>query len=142
MARCRDCQETVGNIPDTVTLRNGYNVGHAQFKVAPVGSGKIALMADTGKYVARCNGCIVDGATRDFLVIFHDVPNNPYVQFTPKLLPNGYYALLSNSGKYVARCNGCSPTAAAKGVTQDTVTVHIDNPTSKLHAQWKVIPIR
>ena len=144
MARCRDCQETLGStpIPDTVTLRNGYNVGHAQFTVVPVGGGKIALKADIGKYVARCNGCIKDGAVRDFLVIFHDNPNNPNVQFTPELLPNGNYALKSNSGEYVARCNGCSPTAAARGVTQDTVTVHGGNPAGRANAQWKVIPIR
>ncbi|NES68923.1 MAG: hypothetical protein F6K24_28680 [Okeania sp. SIO2D1] len=142
MARCRDCQSTVVPIPDTVTLRDGYNVGHAQFTVVPVSAGKIALKADIGQYVARCNGCIVDGATRDFLIIRKDDPNNPNVQFTPELLPNGNYALKSNSGQYVARCNGCSPTAAARGVTQDTVTVHVDNPTSKLHAQWKIIPVR
>lgn len=80
--------------------------------------GKIALKADIGQYVARCNGCIVDGATRDFLVIRKDDSTNPNVQFTPELLPNGNYALKSNSGQYVAR-----------GVHQDTVTVHVDNPT-------------
>ncbi|MGK7922358.1 MAG: hypothetical protein AB4080_20365 [Trichodesmium sp.] len=144
MARCRGCQETLGStpIPDTVTLRDGYNVGHAQFTVVPVGAGKIALMADTGKYVGRCNGCIEKGAVPDFLVIFHDNPNNPNVQFTPELLPNGNYALKSNTGKYVSRCNGCSPTAIEKGVTQDTVTVHQKSPSGKLHAQWKVISIR
>ncbi|MDJ0518577.1 MAG: hypothetical protein QNJ74_20745 [Trichodesmium sp. MO_231.B1] len=108
MARCRDCQETLGStpIPDTVTLRDRYNVGHAQFTVVPVGGGKIALKADIGKYIARCNSCIKDGAVRDFLVIFHDNPNNPNVEFTPELLPNGNYALKSNSGKYISRCNG------------------------------------
>ncbi|GGA33713.1 hypothetical protein [Okeania sp. KiyG1] len=53
MDRCRDCQSTVVPIPDTVTLRDEYNVGHAHFTVVPVSGGKIALKADIGQYVAR-----------------------------------------------------------------------------------------
>lgn len=138
-----ETESTFGStpIPDTVKLRDGYNFGHAQFTVVPVSGGKIALKANIGKYVARCNGCIKDGAVRDFLVIFHDNPNNPNVQFTPELLPNGNYALKSNLGQYVSRYNGCSPTALERGVTQDTVTVHQNSPSGKLHAQWKVIPL-
>ncbi len=138
--RCRGCQQTVVDLPDTVTVHGSKPTSdrpYAQFEVVDVGGGKIALKSDLGKYVARCNLCIVGGVTPDFLVIHGTDPSSPHAQFTPELLSNGKYALKANSGKYVARCNGCSPTA----VTPDTVTVHVDDPTNKPHAQWNIIPI-
>lgn len=139
-SRCRRCQETIGNNPDTVTVHIDLptnNKPYAQFEVIDVGGGKIALKSDTGKYVARCNGCVSGGAKPDFLTIHVTKPCVPYAQFTPELLSNGKYALKADTGKYVARCNGCSPTSAYP----DTVTVHVTDPTNAPYAQWNMIYI-
>jgi len=90
-SRCSGCQQTVGNNPDTITVHIDSPVsGHpyAHFDVVDVGNGKIALKADTGKYVARCNGCIVNGAYPDFVTVHVDDPSLPHAQFTPELLAN------------------------------------------------------
>ncbi|ACK66447.1 cytochrome P450 [Rippkaea orientalis PCC 8801] len=135
--RCNNCQQTIGNNPDTVTVHVEGSVSehpYAQFEVVDVGNGKIALKADTGKYVGRCNGCIVGGAYPDFLTIHVDDPSMPWAQFTPERLANGKYAFKADTGKYFGRCNGCSPTSAYP----DTVAVHVDNPHNSPWAQWTV----
>ena len=99
-----------------------------------MGNGKIALKADTGKYAARCRGCIVNGAYPDFLTVHVDDPSAPYAQFTPETLPNGKIALKADTGKYVSRCRNCSPGAAYP----DQVTIHIDDPTNAPYAQWTI----
>ncbi|AOY83739.1 hypothetical protein BJP36_31290 [Moorena producens JHB] len=137
-SRCRGCQQTIGNNPDTVTVHidlPNKDKAYAQFEVVDVGGGKIALKSDTGKYVARCNGCVARGAYSDFLTIHVSDPGAAYAQFTPELLSNGKYALKADTGKYVSRCNGCSPTSAYP----DTVTVHITDPTNAPYAQWNII---
>ncbi|QSJ19095.1 cytochrome P450 [Nostoc sp. UHCC 0702] len=136
-SRCNNCQQTVGNNPDTITVHIDSPVSshpYAQFEVVDVGGGKIALKADTGKYVARCRGCIVKGAYPDFVTVHVDDPSLPYAQFTPERLANGKYALKADTGKYVARCRGCSPNA----VYPDTVTIHVDDPNNAPYAQWSV----
>ncbi|MEA5510769.1 cytochrome P450 [Crocosphaera sp. UHCC 0190] len=135
-SRCYLCQKTVGNIPDTITVHvdDASKQPAAQFEVIDVGNGKIALKADTGKYVARCRGCIVNGAYPDSVTVHVDDPSAGYAQFTPELLANGKYALKADTGKYVARCNGCSPGSAVP----DTVTIHIDDPSNAPWAQWTV----
>ncbi len=140
LSRCRNCQRVVNVNPDTATVHINKPTSdnpYAQFEVVKVGNGKIALKADTGKYLARCNGCIVGGAYPDFVTIHVTDPSVPYAQFTPELLDNGKYALKADTGKYVARCNGCSPGAAYP----DTVTVHVDSPQGNSFAQWNIIPI-
>ncbi len=137
-ARCRGCQQTIGNNPDTVTVHidlPNKDKAYAQFEVVDVGGGKIALKSDTGNYVARCNGCVARGAYSDALTIHVSNPAAAYAQFTPELLSNGKYALKADTGKYVSRCNGCSPTSAYP----DTVTVHVTDPTNAPYAQWNII---
>jgi cytochrome P450 len=136
-SRCNNCQQTTNNNPDTITVHIDSPVSnhpYAQFEVVDVGGGKIALKADTGKYVARCNGCIVNGAYPDFVTVHVDDPAASWAQFTPERLANGKYALKADTGKYVARCNGCSPTSAYP----DTVTIHVDDPNNAPWAQWTV----
>ena len=136
-SRCRNCQRTVGNrFPDTITVHidNPTNKPYAQFEVKNMGNGKIALKADTGKYVARCRGCIVNGAYPDFVTVHVDDPSATYAQFTPETLPNGKIALKADTGKYVSRCRNCSPGAAYP----DQVTIHVDDPTNAPYAQWTI----
>lgn len=138
LSRCNNCQQTVGNkYPDTVTVHidnPDSSNPYAQFEILDVGGGKIALKADTGKYVARCHNCITHGAYPDFLTVHVDDPSVPYAQFTPELLENGKYALKADTGKYVARCRNCSIGAAYP----DTVTIHVDDPTNAPYAQWNI----
>ena len=127
-SRCNNCQNTIGNNPDTITVHidDPTNKPYAQFEIVNVGSGKIALRADTGKYAARCRNCIVNGAYPDFLTVHIDDPSLPYAQFTPEYVydANGNLklALKADTGKYVARCRNCSPGAAYP----DQVTIHVD----------------
>ncbi|MEM8719861.1 MAG: multicopper oxidase domain-containing protein [Cyanobacteria bacterium P01_G01_bin.39] len=138
LSRCNNCQQTVGNnYPDTITVHidnPDSSNPYAQFEVLDVGGGKIALKADTGKYIARCRNCIINGAYPDFLTVHVDDPDLPYAQFTPERLDNGKYALKADTGKYVARCRNCSTGAAYS----DTVTIHVDDPTNAPYAQWNI----
>ncbi len=133
--RCRNCQKTVGGkFPDTVTTHvKNPNEKFARFEVVDVGGGKIALKADSGKYVTRCRNCIVGGAYEDSVTIHVDNPNGSFAQFTPEMVADGKYALKSDNGKYLARCRNCSPGAAYP----DTVTVHAKKTDSFAH--WNII---
>jgi hypothetical protein len=140
LSRCRNCQNVTANLPDTATVhiqRPTNDQPYAQFQVVGVGGGKIALKSDLGTYLARCRGCIVNGAYPDFATIHVTDPSASYAQFTPELLDNGKYALKADTGKYLARCNNCSPGAAYP----DTVTIHVDSPVGAPYAQWDIIPI-
>jgi hypothetical protein len=142
LGRCNGCQKTVGDrIPDTAAVHvkaPGADAPFARFEVVDVGNGKIALKADTGKFLARCNACIVGGAKPDFVTVHATDPTQAYAQFTPELLSNGKYALRADTGKYVARCNACSPGASQP----DTVTIHVDDPRSAPFAQWNIIYVK
>ena len=138
-SRCNGCQPMADRIPDTVTVHidDPQGLPYAQFEVVDVGNGKIALKADTGKYVARCRGCVIGAAYPDSLTIHVNDPAPSYAQFTPERLPNGKYAFKADTGKYVARCRGCSPNSAYP----DTVTIHVEDPTNAPYAQWNVVAI-
>lgn len=137
-SRCNNCQPSVnGSLPDTITVHAtsaAPDQPWARFEVVDVGGGKIALKADTGKFVARCNGCIVGATTPDSAGVHATDTAGAPVQFTPQLLSNGKYAFKADTGKYLARCNGCSPGAT----TPDTVTVNGTNPDNEPAAQWAV----
>ena len=138
-ARCNGCQKTVGNkIPDTITSHvKAATEPYAQFELVPLNNGKIALKTDTGKFAARCNGCIVGGRQPDFVTVHVDDASQPYAQFTLERLSNGKYSLKADTGKYLARCNGCSPGASQA----NTVTVHATDPNKEPYAQWSITPI-
>ena len=115
LTRCNSCQVSVNNsCPDTVTMHVTVPTGTAVFTVVDAGGGKLGLQADSGKYVARCNGCIV-GAPPDMLTIHATTP----FPITFEQTANGKCALKLDTGKYAGRCNGCSPGAAYP----DTVAV-------------------
>jgi hypothetical protein len=139
LSRCNGCQKTVDNkFPDTVTTHAKDAAGaYSQFELVPAGNGKVALKSDNGKFVARCNNCIVGGAKPDFVTVHADSASQPYAQFTIERLNNGKYALKTDTGKYVARCNGCSPGAAYP----NTVTAHATDPNKEAYAQWTIAPV-
>jgi hypothetical protein len=135
--RCNGCQRPAdGKLQDTVTVHipNPAGAPYAWFDVVDAGNGKVALKADTGNYIARCQGCIV-GATYPNSLTVHvsgAAPPPAYAQFTPEKLANGKIALKADTGLYLARCRGCSPNAAYP----DTVTIHSANPSQEPWAQW------
>jgi len=61
LARCNGCYPN-GAYPDAafvhITEANVLTSPFAQWTLMPVSSGKVTLQADTGKYLARCNGCV------------------------------------------------------------------------------------
>lgn len=96
---------------------------------------KVALKADSGKYMARCNSCIPDAAYPDSAFVHvDDVNGSPWAQWEIENLGNGKYALKADSGKYLARCNSCIP----GGAYPDSAFVHVDNPDGQPWAQWEI----
>ncbi|PTL79538.1 hypothetical protein [Vitiosangium sp. GDMCC 1.1324] len=140
LARCSGCQQTVTTPPlaDTVTVHaTSANAGSfTLFEVVNAGNGKIALKADTGKYMTRCNGCIAQATITDFATI-SDTGTAPPIpaQFTPELLPNGKVAFKADTGKYLARCRDCSPTSK----NPDTAGFHVVDARKSPAAQWTVV---
>jgi hypothetical protein len=137
-ARCNNCQRSVNNgAPDTITthINNADTAPYGQFEVVDAGNGQIALKADTGKFVARCNNCIIGGRFPDFATVHATDPSAAFAKFTPELLPNGKLALKADTGKYLNRCRSCSPGATVS----DTVTVNATNPQADTTAQWTAV---
>jgi len=135
-SRCAGCQKTVDRkrFRDTITLHvDNPDAGHAKFTVVDMRNGKIALLSHTGKYVARCQGCIRGAAYPNAATVHADTPNGAWAQFTPVVLANGKYALRTDTGGYLTRCNNCSSGAAYP----NTVTMHVRNPDAA-YAQWHV----
>ncbi|MEM7086115.1 MAG: hypothetical protein AAF489_08030 [Bacteroidota bacterium] len=135
MTRCNNCQRAATS--NTVTVHVSANAAsqlptYAKFKVKLMPNGKIALQADTGKFLARCNGCLPGGPI-DILTVHVSSPNPSYAQFKPVALSNGKYAFLSDNGNYLARCRSCSPGATYS----DIVGIHAGNY-SGAYAQWNV----
>ena len=93
----------------------------------------ITLQADTGKYAARCNGCLPGEAYPDNVAVHVTDPSKTYAHFKVKNVGNDKITLQADSGKYAARCRNCVP----GGAYPDFLTVHITDP-SKPYAQFKV----
>ena len=139
LGRCYGCQRpTDGKLQDTVTVHipNPAGAPYAWFDVVDVGNGKVALKADTGNYIARCQGCIIGASYPNSLTVHVSgaAPPPAYTQFTPEKLANGKIALKADTGLYLARCFGCSPNASYP----NTVTIHSANPAQEPWAQWTV----
>ena len=97
---------------------------------------KVALKADSGKYMARCNQCIPNGAYPDSVFVHvTDLAGSPWAHWDIERLDNGKYTLKADSGNYAARCNSCVP----GGAYPDNVMVHATNPNGESWAQWEII---
>ncbi|WP_147332862.1 fascin domain-containing protein [Archangium gephyra] len=144
MARCGDCQPSTtppvaGVIVPDIVAANATRADAGPFtlfEVVDAGGGKIGLKADTGKYMSRCNQCIVQGTIEDFATVHAPGATPPSIsQFTPELLSNGKVAFKADTGNYLARCRNCSPRIN----TPDTVGIHVTDARSKPAAQWTVV---
>ena len=95
---------------------------------------KVALKGDSGKYMARCNGCIPGAYPDSAFVHIDDFNGSPWAQWEIENLGDGKYALKSDTGKYLARCNGCIP----GGAYPDSAFIHVDSPDGAPWAQWEI----
>lgn len=135
VGRCRNCQRMVGRSRDSATVHvNNPSAAFARFEMEVLDNGKVAFRADTGRYLARCRGC-VPGAPSDTVTVHVDAARPPsYAQFRPVPMGRGRFALQADTGKYVARCRNCSPRAK----TPDTLTIHESSPSAG-YAQWRIV---
>lgn len=93
---------------------------------------RVYLLADTGKAIARCNGC-GSAAYPDSAGVHGNIGDSFAIW---KLYPgcDGTVALQGDTGKYLARCNGCWSSAAYS----DSAFVHATDPT-QAYAHWLMI---
>jgi hypothetical protein len=140
-SRCNGCQPGSDyQFPDSLVVKTEEgSPPWSRFLVVDAGAGKVALRADTGKFVGRCPECVPGGSVPDSLMVYGQGPRPPpYAQFTLESLPGAKVALRSDSGKYVGRCHLCSPQATVS----ETVTVHGTNPLEEPWAQWTISEVR
>lgn len=93
---------------------------------------EVYLIADTGKALARCNGC-GPGAYSDSASVHANI-GDPWAKFKIFSGADGKVAIQADTGKYVARCNGCW----SGGAYPDAGFVHETNPNNPW-AQWTLV---
>ncbi|OQS04375.1 hypothetical protein THRCLA_20899, partial [Thraustotheca clavata] len=54
----------------------------AQFTCVDLGNGKIGLQSDTGKFMARCNGCVSSPYPDSVMMHVSDAKQGAYAQWT------------------------------------------------------------
>ncbi|OQR85081.1 hypothetical protein THRCLA_10789 [Thraustotheca clavata] len=91
---------------------------------------RIALQADTGKFIARCNNCLNNGTDVAFVLApsVQGHPSTIWKVFNTGRL--GTLALQADSGKFLARCNDCATPAAY---------IDVDHWSQGSFAQWTCV---
>lgn len=83
LANCKNCAVTVGSLPDTAFVHVlDPNRSSAQWIVKRLPDYKFAFMGENGKYLARCDGCIIGGPSQHATVHVDDPTTEPAAQFT------------------------------------------------------------
>ncbi len=125
LSRYSICVSTVDNskFQHTLTVHAPSPVASSTFTVITVGD-KIALKANNGNLVSRCNGCYINGAYPEFVTIH--VPHTGTIPggalFTQVSMGHGHVALRANTGKYLTRCPECATTVE----DIEVVSIHDD----------------
>ncbi|KDO35145.1 hypothetical protein SPRG_01212 [Saprolegnia parasitica CBS 223.65] len=135
MGRCDSCVSN-GAYKDSafVHVKTPASSPWAQWTVVNTGNGKIALRADSGKYLSRCNNCAPGAAHPDEAFVYvDDWTTAPWAQWTCKEAGDGKVALQADSGKFLARCNNC-----VGGAYPDTAMVHAKTFNGTRYAQWTI----
>lgn len=71
MSRCYDCwYRTTNPFGTSVHISNPANVPPALWTPIALENGKWAFQADDGRYLNRCNGCVLDSRFLDFAFAF------------------------------------------------------------------------
>ncbi|EQC35232.1 hypothetical protein SDRG_07460 [Saprolegnia diclina VS20] len=136
LARCNGCVPNGAN-PDSAFFHVSTSTGNpwAVWKVTNTGNGKLALQADSGNFLARCNNCAPGAAYPDeAFVHVKDWRTGPWAQWTCVDAGNGKIAFQADSGNYLARCNNC----VSGGAYPDAAFVHVNAYTSGPWAQFTV----
>jgi len=142
LARCNKCYSKGATTPDAAFIHDS-NVGNswAQWTVTTLSSGKVALKADTGKYLARCNNCVTGANFPDAATVHATYPPPAWAQFKVACIPpppklgcsSGKMALQTDTGNFLTMCNNCVPGEAYP----DAADFHSSVPTVAW-AQWFV----
>lgn len=86
VARCNNCQKAAdpGRLSNTATIHVEWVAsslpGYARFTVEDMDNGKVALKADNGFYLARCQGCI-PGGPANAIAIHVQNPSPAFAQY-------------------------------------------------------------
>ncbi len=143
LARCNNCIPNAAS-PDSAMVHVPYdafeNAPWAQFDLHLLDNGKYAFQADSGNFIARCNGCVPGAAYPDNVMVHvsqSELNNSPWAQFSLLRLDNGKYGIQADSGRFVARCNNCIP----GGAKANSAFVHVskDELERSPWAQWDII---
>ena len=134
LARCNGCV-TGGTTPDYAFVHEkDKNQGYAQWTVNYLfPTGRVNLQSDSGKYLARCNGCAREGYYDDTASVRETNPKNPWAIFTVVAVGNKI-ALRGDNGKYLSRCRNCWGGAAAPN--SDPVFVHVSDINHGPYVHW------
>ncbi|EQC41124.1 hypothetical protein SDRG_01103 [Saprolegnia diclina VS20] len=135
IGRCNNCVAG-GAYKDSafVHVKTPASSPWAQWTVVNTGNGKIALRADSGKYLSRCNNCAPGAAYPDeAFVHVDDWTTAPWAQWTCKEAGDGKVALQADTGKFLARCNNC-----VAGAYADTAMVHATSIGDGSWVQWTI----
>ncbi|DAZ94594.1 TPA: hypothetical protein N0F65_005357 [Lagenidium giganteum] len=82
LARCNGCHaEAAYSDSEFAHVEELPSAPWAQWTVVPLGGDRIALMSDTGNFLARCNGCVGGGAVPDFAFVHAPNAEDPWTQF-------------------------------------------------------------
>ncbi|OQR84113.1 hypothetical protein THRCLA_10860 [Thraustotheca clavata] len=92
----------------------------------------IALQADTGKYVARCNGCVFSEYPDSATVHVPEVKGSPWAQWKVVTTKDGKFGLQADTGKFLSRCDNCVNGANVR----QQVFVHVDALDGNPWAEW------
>lgn len=112
----------------------------AHFNLAKIGKGVYTLRADTGKYLARCNGCVPGGTKPDSAMVHvtkAQIRTAKYAHWRIKRVGNRYTIQSVDSKKHLARCNGCVP----RGAYPDSAMVHATKGEARSAgwAKWQIV---
>lgn len=138
LARCAGCVPGVpsGSPDNTAVHVIDPNRSVAQWTVKKLANGKFALRADTGKYLARCRGCI-PGVGGDSAFVHVSDPDAPFAQFTIEPAAQaGKFTLRSDNARYLSPCLGCVPGQGKPGLKYNG-SLHLTDP-SDVFAAWEI----
>ncbi|KAF0707609.1 hypothetical protein As57867_006562, partial [Aphanomyces stellatus] len=99
----------------------------------------IFLKADTGKFLGRCNNCVLPRAAYPDSAFVH-VTNpqaSPWAEWKVYNTGDGKIVLKADTNNYLARCNNCAPGAAYP----DEAFVHVNDWHGKPWAQWSCVDV-
>ncbi|CAK4096228.1 unnamed protein product, partial [Aphanomyces euteiches] len=122
LARCNNCVPGAAYPDEAFVHVSDWRSGPwAQWTCEDADNGKIALKADSGKYLARCNNCLKSGPADAAFVHADTWKSSPWAQFEVEYLKRAsncifkdgdVIALQADTGKYVTRCRNCISGAA------------------------------